>query len=89
VSANRAHRTVRVAFSAAAGARVELLADWNEWRPEPLTDRGGGVFAREVRLPPGTYHFVFRVNGELRVPEGYETAPDDFGGKSAVLRVRG
>jgi hypothetical protein len=88
VSPNRAPRMVRVALRATSGARVELLADWNDWRPEPLTDQGG-VFAREVELPPGVYHFVFRVNGELRVPEGYETAPDEFGGKSAVLRVRG
>jgi hypothetical protein len=88
-SPNRAPRPVRVSLSAASAARVELLADWNDWRPEPLTHHGGGVFAREVRLPPGIYHFVFRVNGELRLPEGYETAPDEFGGKSAVLRVRG
>jgi hypothetical protein len=84
----RAVRTVRLALRASPGARVELLGDWNDWRPEPLTDQGGGVFAREVRLAPGVYHFVFRVNGELRVPEGFETAPDDFGGRSAVVRVR-
>jgi hypothetical protein len=82
-------RSVRLAVSAAPGARVELLGDWNEWRAEPVAHSGDGVFAREVRLPPGVYHFVFRVNGEVRLPEGYETAPDDFGGKSAVVRVRG
>jgi hypothetical protein len=88
-SPGRSLRAVRLAMSAAPAARVELLGDWNDWRPELLTDQGGGVFAREIRLPPGTYHFVFRVNGVVRVPEGYETAPDEFGGKSAVLRVRG
>jgi hypothetical protein len=88
-STSTASRTVRLALRAAPGARVELLGDWNDWRPEPVTDQGGGVFAGEVRLPPGVYHFVFRVNGQLRVPEGYETAPDDFGGRSAVVRVRG
>jgi hypothetical protein len=86
---SRSARALRLTLRAAPGARVELLGDWNDWRPEPLTDQGGGVFANEVRLPPGVYHFVFRVNGVLRVPEGYETAPDDFGGKSAVVRVRG
>ena len=82
-------RAVRLSLRAIPGARVELMGDWNDWRPEPVTDQGGGVFAGEVHLPPGIYHFVFRVNGELRVPEGYDTVPDDFGGRSAVVRVRG
>jgi hypothetical protein len=81
-------RPVRLALRVAPGARVELLADWNDWRPESVAHRGGGVYDVELRLPPGIYHFVFRVNGEVHVPEGYETAPDDFGGRSAVVRVR-
>jgi hypothetical protein len=82
-------RVVRLALRAAPGARVEILGDWNAWRPQPVRHDGGGLYDVELRLQPGVYHFVFRVDGELRVPEGYETAPDDFGGRSAVVRVRG
>jgi hypothetical protein len=80
---------VRLSLRAAPDARVEILGEWNEWRPEPVAHRGGGVYEVELRLPPGIHHFVFRVDGQVRVPEGYETARDDFGGASAVVRVRG
>ena len=82
-------RSVRLSLRASPDARVEILGDWNDWRPEPVAHRGGGTYEVKLQLPPGIHHFVFRVDGETHVPEGYETAPDDFGGHSAVVRVRG
>jgi hypothetical protein len=81
------YRTMRLALSAAPGATVEVLGDWNEWQPEPAAEARAGWYVFERRLAPGTYRFVLRVDGELRIPDGYDTAPDAFGGTSAVVRV--
>jgi len=88
-STPEARRDVRVVLRDRPGAEVELLADWNDWQPEPVAGRGDGVHEVWLQLPPGAYRFIFRVDGEWRVPEGYDTEPDDFGGRSAVIHVPG
>lgn len=72
------------------GARsVELVADFSDWRPLPLTARGSGVFAAEVPLAPGVYLVNLRVDGgPLQVPAGLEGVDDGFGGRVGVLVVR-
>lgn len=79
---------VSLTLRADPGARVELLADWTEWEPQTVAEVRPGRYEVQVRLPSGTHRFVFRVNGEWRVPDGVETEPDDFGGQQGVIRVR-
>lgn len=85
------HRSgpARLALRAVAGARVEVLAEWTDWQPYPVPEVRPGEYVLEVVLPPGSHRFLFRVDGELRLPEGFPTESDDFGGEHAVVRVRG
>ena len=77
----------RIVLNAPPGARVELLADWNGWRPEAVVEAEPGRYAVSPRLEPGVYRFAFRVNGKWRTPDGFEVEPDEFGGERALLRV--
>jgi hypothetical protein len=79
--------TNRVVLKARPGARVELLADWTNWRPNPVLEASPGVYPVDVELAPGIHRFAFRVDGRWTVPPGYPTEPDEFGGRRALLRV--
>lgn len=83
----RSPRVVRVSIAAPDGADVSIAGEWNEWRPERLARGPDGRYAAELNLAPGTYRFVVRVDGEARVPDGYPSEPDAYGGRSALLRV--
>lgn len=84
---HRSPRAVRVSVAAPEGADVSIAGDWNGWRPERLARGPDGRYAAELNLAPGTYRFVVRVDGEARVPDGYPSEPDAYGGRSALLRV--
>lgn len=80
-------RVVTVSIAAPRGAEVTIAGDWNRWTPERLARRPDGRYAADLTLPAGTYRFIVRVNGEARVPDGYPSESDAFGGRSALLRV--
>lgn len=80
--------SIRLALRARPGARVELLADWTGWESRPVPETAAGEYAVAVALPAGLHRFLFRVDGEWRIPDGFSTEPDGFGGKHAVIRVR-
>lgn len=81
--------TTRIVLRAERGARVELLADWNDWQPQAVPEAAPGVYRIDMDLSPGTYRFALRVNGRWELPPEYESEPDEFGGRRAVLRVAG
>lgn len=80
---------VPLTLRAPRGSRVELAGDWNGWRPQPVAETAPGVFVARVALPPGRHRFAFRVDGRWTTPPGFDTVPDGFGGRSAVIRVAG
>jgi hypothetical protein len=93
-SAARPRRAVRsaggvvpLALHAAPGAKVEIVGDFTGWRPEPVREVEAGRYVYPARLAPGRYRFVFRVDGETRLPGGFQSEPDAFGGRSAVVSV--
>ena len=86
--AAQAGEALRLALRAAPGSKVELLADWTGWEPRSVPETERGIYSLDVRLPAGNHRFLFRVDGEWRVPEGYPTERDEFGGRRAVVRVR-
>jgi hypothetical protein len=78
----------RVAIRAAGARSVELAGDFNKWQLLAATRADNGVWYVDLDLPAGEYRYAFRVDGkEWRVPEGVAAADDEFGGKSAWLRV--
>lgn len=80
----------RVSILAADARRVELAGDFTKWKPVAATRAHNGVWYVDLELPPGEYRYAFRINGkEWRVPEGVAAADDEFGGKSAWLKVSG
>lgn len=80
----------RLSIDAPDARRVELLGDFNEWTPIVARRAANGVWYADVSLPPGEYRYAFRIDGsEWRVPQGATVVSDGFGGKSALIVVRG
>ena len=78
----------RVAIRAGDARRVDLAGDFNKWQMIAATRADNGVWYVDLELPPGEYRYAFRVDGkEWRVPEGVAAVDDEFGGKSAWLKV--
>lgn len=78
----------RLSIRAHDARRVELAGDFNKWQTIAATRAENGVWYVDLDLLPGEYRYAFRIDGkEWRVPEGVAAVDDEFGGKSAWLRV--
>jgi Glycogen recognition site of AMP-activated protein kinase len=85
-------RPVYLRLDAPASTRVAVVGDFNDWDPTatPLRLVGkGGIWAVELRLPPGRYHYTFLIDGrrwqgDPREPAAVES---DFGAPVSVLTV--
>lgn len=76
------------------GARtVAVAGDFNQWSPSarPLRRDAGGRWSVSVKLPPGTYHYRFVVDGDRWVedPLNNERAANDYGTFNSVRQVTG
>jgi len=84
--------TVRLNFYAPQAARVSVAGDFNRWQGDgsPLVSQGGGVWTIDLPLRPGTYSYMFVVDGKLWVtdPDAEAFQDDGFGNRNAVVRVR-
>ncbi len=83
--------TVRFHLRAPDAKSVALAGEFNKWRlNEILLSRSdGGEWSVEVPLPPGTYVYMFVVDGREWVPDPEADAyrDDGFGSKNSVRRV--
>src|SRR5437879_12356881 len=66
-------RSVLFQYQSASARRVELLGDFNHWRPEPMRRGAHGLWGRFKNLPDrATYRYAFSVDGcvvpDLRNP---------------------
>lgn len=69
-------------------ARVELMGDFTDWEPVPLTRAEDGMWEGRFPLAPGTYRFnVRRDGGAWEVPIGVTALPDDLGGTAGIFVV--
>jgi hypothetical protein len=70
--------------------QVHVVGSFNDWDPArtPMR-REDGVFNTILLLPPGSYEYMFVVDGKEWVsdPLAVETRDDGFGGANAVLDV--
>jgi Glycogen recognition site of AMP-activated protein kinase len=85
-------KPVYLRLDAPASSRVSVVGDFNDWDPAatPLTLIGkGGVWAVELRLKPGRYHYTFLIDGRRWQGDPREppAAGNDFGAPVSVLTV--
>jgi 1,4-alpha-glucan branching enzyme len=68
---------------------VELMADFTDWAPVPLTRERGGMWGLNIFIAPGVHRVNVRVDGgEWQPPPGLTTVPDGFGGLVGLLVVQ-
>ncbi len=89
LSVARLH-AVRLRVAVPGARTVAVAGDWNGWSAtaSPLYDiDGDGVFAAELRLAPGSYRYMFVVDGTrwMTDPAAERRRGDDFGHEDAVL----
>ena len=69
--------------------RVELIGDFNDWRPGELQmkQQEKGYWKAVLRLPAGTYKFRYRADGQWYAD--YAAFGLEYGpfGPDAILRV--
>ncbi len=81
---------LHVEFSHPTATTVAIAGTFIDWRPEatPMVDMGQGRWLKELVLPPGTYEYLFVVDGRwLADPLAQATIPNPFGGVNSVVNV--
>ncbi|MCS6957125.1 MAG: isoamylase early set domain-containing protein [Aquificaceae bacterium] len=70
--------------------KVEILGDWNGWKPEELKRKKDGTFWISKRLKKGnSYRFKYLIDGHIweNDPEADEMVPNPFGTTDSLIRV--
>ena len=81
---------VRFELTNPSARKVCIAGNFNNWRPESteMIPTGGGKWAKELRLQPGTYEYRFVVDGEWTTdPTASGTVPNPFGDLNSLLAV--
>jgi 1,4-alpha-glucan branching enzyme len=79
-------------YKAPGALRVQLAASFTNWQSKPvsMTKAEDGIWRAKVKLPPGTYHYRFIVDGEWHDdPACTLRIPNEFGGSNMLREVRG
>jgi hypothetical protein len=86
-SANESHM---FRIHAPGAARVQLVADFNDWDPSanPLRPIGDGWWELDLAVPPGIHQYSYLVDGKTVTPPDADVTVDDgFGGRNGLLRI--
>ena len=81
---------VRFELTNPSARKVCIAGNFNNWRPESteMIPTGGGKWAKELRLQPGTYEYRFVVDGEWTTdPTASGSVPNPFGDLNSLLAV--
>ena len=87
-----AKQKVTFSYNAPAAQEVVLIGDFTGWDQAPLTlkKEKGGTWKKTVSLPPGSYEYRLKVDGEWRDdPSCPNRRPNQFGGENCVCVVSG
>lgn len=77
----------RIRVRAAGASRVELMADFTDWRVVPLRP-DGDRWVVGLPLEPGVYRINLRIDGGAwTAPPGLPLLSDEFGGTVGILVV--
>ncbi len=77
-------------YRAPEATSVQLVGDFTHWQSKPinLVKQADGVWKTSVRLPAGTYHYRFLVDGAwCDDPECKLRIPNIFGSHNMVREV--
>jgi len=68
---------------------VELMGEFSDWAPLPMTRRGRDLWELLIPLPPGVHHINMRIDGgQWIAPPGIPSINDGFSGEVGVLVIR-
>jgi hypothetical protein len=83
-------RAREVTFRYRGRARtVEVMGDFTNWEPRPLTATSPDAFETTLTLQPGRWTYSYRVDGEVIAPPDAPAYVDDgFGGRNGVVEIR-
>jgi len=78
---------VMFTIEAPAAAHVQLVGDFNDWRPDGSEMEAVGlVWKKILKLAPGRYRYRYVIDGEWRSdPHSVAVEPSPFGGEDSVL----
>jgi hypothetical protein len=79
---------VRLRVEAPDARSVAVAGSFNAWDPVALRSSGNGGWEIDLRLSPGSYEYVYVIDGVWTTPpESTITVDDGFGGRNGVLEV--
>ncbi|MBI2949083.1 MAG: hypothetical protein HYY23_15690 [Verrucomicrobia bacterium] len=87
---NTAKKRQTFTITAHGAKTVTLMGDFTNWQEKPISlgQAQWGVWAAQVDLPPGTYHYRFLVDGQWRDdPECSLRVPNAHGSENSVRIV--
>jgi len=83
-------KTIRLELYAPQAREVFVAGSFNDWRLLPAASAGShkGKWARELALAPGSYEYLFVVDGQwMADPVAKAFVPNPFGGQNSLLQV--
>jgi 1,4-alpha-glucan branching enzyme len=86
----RAGQPVHFELTNPSARKVCIAGTFNDWKPESteMISLGGGKWAKDLTLPPGTYEYRLVVDGKwLPDPNAPRTVPNPFGEPNSVVTV--
>lgn len=78
------------AITAPDATSVKLVGDFTQWEKKPIgmAKQDGGAWIAKVKLPPGTHHYRFLVDGHwCDDPNCTQRVPNPYGGENSVRAV--
>jgi cytoskeletal protein CcmA (bactofilin family) len=81
--------SLSVAFSEANNVRlIGDFCDWNEKKALSMKLSNNGNWTAEIQLRPGTYEYLFLVDGQPQPdPANPQRSPNSYGGENSILTV--
>lgn len=77
----------QIRIRVAGATRVEVMGDFTEWEPRPLTRQGDG-WTLAVAVPAGPHRLAVRIDGgDWQVPANLTTVHDEFGGAFGLITI--
>lgn len=89
-AASKPSKLQTFAITASDATSVELVGDFTNWQKKPIgmAKHEGGVWTASVKLPPGTHHYRFLVDGQwCDDPDCTLRVPNPYGGQNSVRAV--